>query len=167
MRRQIHHLDPLAHATGCDDVIRSLPYFFGQPEGVAACAEAVRQQSGWVAEQDGVVTGFLTLERHVPDSAEVTWMAVCQGHRRAGIGRVLIERAIADLAGKGALFMFVFTLGPSFPEQGRADSYEGTRQFYRSMGFVPLRELQLEDWSVPALLLVRRTDHQPDYHKSG
>jgi hypothetical protein len=68
---------------------------------------------------------------------------------------VLIERAVADLVDQGVVFLFVLTLGPSRPEPGRADSYEGTRQFYRSMGFVPLRELQLKDWVDPALLLAR------------
>ena len=51
----------------------------------------------------------------------------------------------------------VLTLGPSVEETGVADSYEGTRRFYRSHGFTPILELDLSDWSDPAaLVLVRR-----------
>jgi hypothetical protein len=58
----------------------------------------------------------------------------------------------------------VLTLGPSVPEESgadgdAADNYEGTRAFYRSMGFVPLRELQLSTWNDShALMLVRALD---------
>lgn len=117
VRMRTRRLDPFAHAAGCDDVIRSLPYFFGREEGVAACAQAVRQQPGWVAEHDGVIAGFLTLRRHAPESAEVTWMAVHQDHRRAGIGRVLIERAVADLADQGVVFLLSLLSAPPVPSQ--------------------------------------------------
>jgi hypothetical protein len=37
------------------------------------------------------------------------------------------------------------------------DNYEGTRRFYQSAGFVPLRELSLRTWSDDyALILARR-----------
>jgi hypothetical protein len=34
-------------------VIASLPYFFGDPDGIRECAEAVRTQPGWAVEDAG------------------------------------------------------------------------------------------------------------------
>jgi hypothetical protein len=49
----------------------------------------------------------------------------------------------------------VLTLGPSVPEDA-GDNYEGTRAFYRSMGFVPMRELQLSTWNDSHALMLAR-----------
>ena len=93
-----------ADAPACDAIIASLPYHFGQERGVEECAKAVRQQAGFVATIDGDVVGFLTFTNHWPESAEITWMAVSAEHRRRGIGRVLIEYALAGLASQGTCF---------------------------------------------------------------
>ena len=63
---------PLAidDAPVCDAIIASLPYFFGDPDGVRDCAAAVRLQAGYVATIDGDVAAFLTIERHDPKSAD-------------------------------------------------------------------------------------------------
>lgn len=36
------------------------------------------------------------------------------------------------------------------------DNYAGTRRFYRSAGFQPVRELELAGWGQPALLMSRQ-----------
>ena len=51
----------------------------------------------------------------------------------------------------------VMTLGPSVPEPGVSDSYEGTRTFYRRVGFVAVKELELTTWSDGFALLLART----------
>ena len=150
--RALQHDD----APGCDAVIASLPYFFGDPQGVADCARDVRSQRGFVAEADGAIAGFLTLQDHTEESAEITWMAVHARHRRAGIGRRIIEAAAADCRSRGIRMLCVLTLGPSVPEEP-GDTYEGTRRFYRDNGFVPLRELQLSTWSDSHALILARS----------
>ena len=144
-----------ADAPACDAIIASLPYFFGDPDGVRDCAAAVRAQPGYVATIDGSVAAFLTIERHNPLSAEITWMAAHAPHRRHGLGRQLIERAAHDLAADGARMLCVLTLGPSVPEDA-ADNYAGTRAFYQSCGFVPLRELELRSWNDAYALMLAR-----------
>ena len=49
----------------------------------------------------------------------------------------------------------VLTLGPSVPEDA-ADNYAGTRAFYQSCGFVPLRELELRSWNDAYALMLAR-----------
>jgi GNAT superfamily N-acetyltransferase len=144
-----------ADAPGCDAVIASLPYFFGDPAGVADCAKAVRSQRGAVAKIDAVVAGFVTLEFHFPESAEITWMAVHAQHRRSGIGARLMDAAVHAAAAEGAKMLCVMTLGPSVPEDA-SDNYEGTRRFYRSQGFVPLREIGLREWNDSHALMLAR-----------
>lgn len=145
-------------ADGCDAVVASLPYHFGNQRGIEACATAVRREEGAVATIDERVAGFVTFAHHVPESAEITWMAVHADHRRQGIGRSLIEHTTSALSARGTRFVYVLTLGPSVPEDVE-DGYEGTRRFYRAVGFIPLRELELRSWDdESALLLVRDTD---------
>ena len=55
------------------------------------------------------------------------------------------------------------TLSEATPEPERDDTYEGTRRFYRRLGFTPIWEP--EGWwnsRNQALLLVRALDHRPD-----
>ena len=59
----------LADAPACDAVIASLPYFFGDPDGIRECAEAVRSQRGFVATDAAAVAGFITLAQFDPASA--------------------------------------------------------------------------------------------------
>lgn len=148
---------PLApgDAEACDVIVGTLPYHFGHEGGRAECARAVRTQGGLVAVEEGRVVGFLTLQRHSPTSAEISWMAVLSDRRRRGIGRRLIARAIADLAREGVELLSVLTLAESVPEERATDTYADTRAFYRALGFVPVRELALEGWDDPAVLLVR------------
>lgn len=142
-------------APACDAVIRSLPYFFGDPVGREQCAEAVRSEAGFVAEREGAVAGFITLKPHTPGSMEITWMAVHAQHRRQGIGGTLIDAAVAYAASIGARMLIVLTLGPSVPEEP-GDNYAGTRRFYEDNSFIPLRELQLRDWNDSHALLLAR-----------
>jgi predicted N-acetyltransferase YhbS len=80
-------------------------------------------------------------------------MAVHAARRREGVGRRLIERAVADLARDGVEILSVLTLGPSAVERRAGDNYAGTRAFYVALGFVPIRELELKTWRSPALML--------------
>ena len=55
---------------------------------------------------------------------------------RQGIGRQLVERAVADLRADGVRLLQVKTFGPS----GESAEYERTRAFYAALGFLPLEE---------------------------
>jgi ribosomal protein S18 acetylase RimI-like enzyme len=150
-----------ADAARCDEIIASLPYFFGVEAGVRACAEAVRTQRGWVALRDGLVLGFMTVEYPLPASPEISWLAVHATARHGGLGTALVAHAAHQLRAEGAALLSVLTLADSEPEVGVEDNYSGTRAFYRSAGFHPVRELRPPGWQQQALLLVRPLCGEP------
>lgn len=145
-------------APACDAVIATLPYFFGQPAGIADCEAAVRSQPGLVAvDRSGAVVAFVTYRSHHAGSAEITWMAVRQDVRRRGVGRLLVMALDDRLSPRGVRVMFVITLGPSVAEPGVTDGYRGTRAFYEAVGFVPLKELDVWGPDSPGVVLARGT----------
>jgi ribosomal protein S18 acetylase RimI-like enzyme len=142
-------------AAACDAVILSLPYFFGDPTGRDDCAAAVRSQTGFVATVDEAVAGFITLKSQFAGSMEITWLAVHESHRRHGLGRSLIDAAVQHATAQSMRMLFVQTLGPSVPEDV-PDNYEGTRTFYRMVGFLPLVEIQIREWNNSHTLILAR-----------
>ena len=58
-----------------------------------AIAESAVRGMAWVAEQDGVVAGFL-IGRAVADEFEILNMAVSRAHRRRGIAGELVREAL-------------------------------------------------------------------------
>ncbi len=64
-----------------------------------------------------------------PPVYRVGWLAVTQAERRSGLGRALLERALAEVP-PGAEVLVV-TFGPGVP------GGESARAFYQKMGFLP------------------------------
>jgi ribosomal protein S18 acetylase RimI-like enzyme len=148
-----------ADASTCDDIIRSLPYHFGDTDGQRECAEAVRNSPGLVAIRDDQVVGFLTIAHHFESTTEITWMAVHARHRGQGIGRALVRRLSDQLRREGRRLLLVTTLSSLEAEPGVVDGYNRTRAFYRSVGFIPARELPNLWPNHSALLLAMPLDH--------
>lgn len=151
---RVRSLSP-SDAGACEAVVDTLPQFFGDPEGLAELAVALRSQEGWVAVEGAEVIGFVTQLAHGSSSMEITWLAVRNDRRQRGIGRALVEAVASAASARRARLLSVLTLGPSAPEPAAVDGFEGTRRFYQRLGFIAVRELDLETWSSPALLLVR------------
>jgi ribosomal protein S18 acetylase RimI-like enzyme len=92
---KVRDLDHARDAVACDAIVAGLPEWFGDPQGIAECAAAVRSQDGLVAG-DGEPIGFLTWLR-IDDVAEITWMAVRTDRRRGGVGRMLLDELVATV----------------------------------------------------------------------
>ena len=138
-----------ADAARCDAIIRSLPDWFGNDDGIAECASAVRTQAGLVEVADGEVAGFVTWRHHHPASAEITWLAVDAGHRGRGAGTALVEELARRL--RPVRFLLVKTLSAACDYE----PYESTRAFYCRRGFAELMELDIWGPENPATLFVR------------
>lgn len=122
-------------AEGDDAVVaRILASSFG-PEGptIAALVTSLRQHTcgrdglAWIAEVDGVEAGFTMVTRNRLDTAPRTVdvgvlspLAVAPEHQRRGVGRALVEHAIARAAEAGLPVLFL----------------EGDPAYYVRLGFV-------------------------------
>jgi ribosomal protein S18 acetylase RimI-like enzyme len=138
-------------AQACVGVLASSPDFFtrethdeartgvanSRPGAASGGAGVTRDQAGvaryraWVAEDAGLVVGFVLAKIRYPATAEVTYAAVRPERRGAGVGTRLVRRALADLAGDGAALVEVKTLDAS----AGYEPYEATREFWERRGF--------------------------------
>jgi GNAT superfamily N-acetyltransferase len=140
----------------CAALLERLPDWFGIPASNAAYIDSLARLPGFVAVDEGGVTGFLAIERHFPGAAEITVMAVDPDRHREGIGRALVVAGEDWCRAHGVTFLHVKTRGPSTYDE----DYEQTRRFYTSVGFTPLYE-SLTEWG-PAnasLILVKAIDY--------
>ena len=78
----------------------------------------------FVAERQGVVAGYV-VAHCAADEGEILNLGVASAHRRQGIGRALVERAIKELAGRGVRTVYL---------EVRA-SNAAARQLYEALGF--------------------------------
>jgi GNAT superfamily N-acetyltransferase len=135
----IRALEP-GDAEGCDAIIASLPYHFGDPHGRAECARVVRAEPGLAATRGGSLVGFLSWRSWFDDVREITWLAVSANHRRGGIGGQLVAALGDESRRAGRRYLVVTTLSTATAEPGVSDGYAGTRRFYHQHGFVSLWE---------------------------
>ena len=131
--------------TGCsqaaEPILRSVPEWFGIESATQKYIKAADTMPTILVASDSTAAGFLTIERHFPESAEIHCMAVHRDHHGRGVGRLLIEAAEAHLAREGVQFFQVKTISPEREDP----NYARTRGFYTAMGFQPV-EIFPELW---------------------
>jgi [ribosomal protein S18]-alanine N-acetyltransferase len=88
-------------------------------------APADSAMCAWVAEQAGEIAGF-ALARCAGGEMEILNLAVAQPARRQGVGRALIQAALAEGASRGATRAFLEV----------RESNAAALAFYASLGFV-------------------------------
>jgi GNAT superfamily N-acetyltransferase len=142
------------HGSGdvCQQVLATLPHWFGVPESVDDYVAKAEENPTVVATVDGEDVGILTLVVHTPYAAEIYVMGVRPEHHRRGIGRQMLELAETWLRGRDIEYLQVKTLSPRKADSG----YEKTRAFYLACGFRPLEEFpDLWQPENPALQLIK------------
>ncbi|MFC1706488.1 GNAT family N-acetyltransferase [Planctomycetota bacterium] len=144
---------PLAEceADTCEQILRALPDWFGIEEAIVQYRRDIEAMETYVAEVNGDLAGFLTLNRHNKHTAEIQVMAVRPESHGLGIGRALVEHAETLLRSRAVEYLEVKTLGPSRPNA----HYEKTRGFYLAMGFLPLEENKLWGERNPCLIMIK------------
>jgi GNAT superfamily N-acetyltransferase len=135
----------------CASILAELPEWFGIPQSNADYAEAAEREQAWVAEDSGESLGLMVLVDQGFSAIDVHLLAVRPHLHRHGVGRALIEQAIAVARELGKSYVTVKTRGPSLPYA----PYERTRAFYEAVGFESLEEIT-EIWGPenPCLLMI-------------
>ena len=136
----------------CENILYSLPNWFGMEDSNRAYIESLRTLPGAVATVADQIVGFIALIEHTADSYEIHVMAVPEAHHRQGIGTTLIRWAESWCRARRIRWLHVKTRGPSTPDPW----YDRTRQFYLGRGYAPLFEsLTLWGPGNAALVLVK------------
>ena len=118
----------------CNDILRSLPNWFGVEESIVDYVSKVQLMPLWAALDDEEVVGFLALKVHNSYTSEISVMGVLPEYHRHGIGSQLIKSCEQFCLKAKTEFLTVKTLDGSVS----SNSYSKTRYFYLSLGFRPL-----------------------------
>jgi GNAT superfamily N-acetyltransferase len=117
---------------------------------------------GWVLAGSGEIAGFAVAARSLPGAAEILWIAVDPARRGRGLGTVLVDHLLGQLAADGVSVVLAKTLDRSadYPP------YEATRAFWEHRGFVQVDTIDpLPGWQPgnPAALYIAalRSTWQP------
>jgi len=96
-------------------------------QGLAAFALEPDDATGrlWVAERDGAVAGCIAIVGQADGSAQLRWFLVDPACRGAGIGRMLLDEALAFCRAAGFSSVFLWTV----------KGLEAAAHLYRSAGF--------------------------------
>ena len=140
-----------AEVADCEEILRSLPAWFGIEEAIVQYCRDLETMETYVAEEEGRIVGFLTLNQHNPATAEVHVMAVREAYHRRGIGRKLMNHVEQSLRAQSVDYLEVKTVGPS----KRSAEYDHTRDFYTAVGFLPVEETNLWGDANPCLIMIK------------
>jgi len=132
-------------------ITRGRPDWFGIESAIVHYVEQIRVLPTLVADDAGMVAGFLSIRNHNPHASEIYVMAVRSDRRGRGIGRALVEAAESSVRQRGVRLLQVETLAPSKP----SESYAQTRVFYERLGFIALEENSLRGEETPCQIRVK------------
>ncbi len=136
----------------CNEILRSLPNWFGIESAIVDYVNDVKNMDTWIAEIDGAVVGFISINKHNPHTAEIHVMGIKVEHHHKHIGSQLVKVAEDSLAKEGFSFLSVKTLSESREDE----NYAKTRKFYLKNGFLPVEEFKtLWGEDNPCLFLVK------------
>ena len=136
----------------CESILRALPEYFSIESVLLDYLQDIETMPSFVAWLDERVIGFITINRHEREIAEIQVMAVDRGQRRKGTGHMLIEAAVKHLKQEGVTSLEVKTLGETHLDK----NYVKTRAFYAAQGFQSVEEI-LDYWpgNLPMLLMAK------------
>ena len=136
----------------CEEIILSLPAWFGLEEANKEYIEKVANTNFYAAYMFDKVIGFFSIISRFPQTSEIYVCGILSGYHRLGIGTKLLKYIEKDLKKKDMKFLTVKTLSASHPDKG----YAKTRKFYEAVGFVPLEEfMTLWGKENPCLFMVK------------
>jgi GNAT superfamily N-acetyltransferase len=135
-----------------EEILRSLPEWFGVESALLDYVEQARVLPTYAARHDGHTIGICIVKLHTQHAAEISLLAVDPAWHRRGVGRALMDAVERDLTLTGVEFVQVKTLGPSYASR----DYEGTRLFYEAIGYRHLEEIHGLWPDNPCLILIKR-----------
>jgi len=120
----------------CNEILGSLPQWFGIEESLVEYNDKVKDLDFFVAEDTSII-GFVAVKTFNFKAIEIIVMGIKPDYHHQGIGKKLMAYIDAYYLDKGYNKVSVLTLADTHP-----DIYYGrTRKFYQSVGFSELMVL--------------------------
>lgn len=144
--------DPKLNSEICESILRSLPLWFGIESAIVNYVKDVQTMPTWTVYDQGIPAGFMSINRHFPETAEIHVMGAREEYHGRGIGHALLEAVEKALREEKVKFLTVKTVSASSSNR----EYGLTRKFYLKAGFVPLEEFKtLWDAHNPCLFMAK------------
>jgi GNAT superfamily N-acetyltransferase len=128
------HGEIYAREYGFDDAFAA---YVAEPLGALARGATARERI-WLAERDGSVVGCVAIVTAEPRVAQLRWFLVHPSARGAGLGRELLEGAIAFARERGYASIGLWTVS----------ALAAAAHLYRSVGFRKVMERPDRSWGV-------------------
>ena len=97
MDRKLSITGPFLEQTAvCAPILHALPNWFGIEEAVEHYLNDIATMPTWLAQKEEAIIGFLTLNQHFPNSAEIHVMGVLPDYHRMGVRSRLITADYHD-----------------------------------------------------------------------
>lgn len=145
-----------------NDILRSLPQWFGIESAILDYVNDVKSMDTWIAEINGDAIGFISINKHNPHTAEIHVMGIKEPYHQKQIGSQLVKLAEDCLSKEGFSFLSVKTLSESREDE----NYAKTRKFYLKNGFLPVEEFKtLWGEDNPCLFLVKAIVPRQNFKK--
>ncbi len=138
--------------SACMEIVSGLPDHF-TPDVPRKVEAHLRDHDGWVVTEADAVVAFAVAERRSDRAAEILWIAVEADRRGEGIGTLLVDRLIGELADDGVRVIEAKSLDRS----ADYEPYVATRAFWERSGFVQIDTIDpLPGWEAgnPAAIYV-------------
>ena len=146
--------DPERKSAIADEVLRSLPKWFGIEAAIVDYVEHVRELDFVAATMYGKVVGFCAVKVNFDRNADLYVLGLFGEFHRLGIGTRMIDFIEDHCRKNGIRFMSVKTLSSRHPDV----SYAKTRSFYEHCGFRAFEELPtLWGDANPCLYMIKDT----------
>ena len=136
----------------CEDILHSLPQWFGIESAILDYSQGVKGKFFLAAKVKEDVVGFISIKENTPYTDEIYVIGIKKVFHRKGIGKELVEMAAQRSREMNKRLLSVKTLSESDADV----NYAKTRKFYLAMGFYPFEEI-VELWGEdnPCLIMVK------------
>ena len=121
----------------CRNILKQLPEWFGQENGVSRYAKESRDSYLWADIENNKPVGFIVMKETSPYTVEINVMGILKEYHRTGIGTELFKSFYNFAKKNNYEFIQVKTV-----KNGKYSSYDITNSFYKKVGF---RELECID----------------------
>lgn len=120
----------------CEEILRSLPEWFGIEKAILHYIEEVKSLPFFMVNLYGKTIGFCALKVNYCNNADLYVLGIFKEFQGKGVGKRLIQSINGYCKQLNIPYMSVKTLSEKHPDK----NYEKTRKFYEKCGFKPLEE---------------------------